>query len=361
MEQKYLELQQERENAINAELATISNSDEYFAVSRFKGLGGSDMAKLMGVSKYGSPFSLWKDKTERTYKPVDVNSSKWCLFAFGHADEDVIAKNYGLRTGFEVRKAGSVKMRGYPFIVANFDRLICDPTSPENAKTFLGGLECKTCENNSDVLDKRTGEYRKKWGIGNHYTGQELTAIDSNIDPEYYPQVQFYLMVSGLPWWDVAVALGRTEIRIFRVFPDREYQQEMLSRAVNFWCLNVLDHVAPPMTYEDAKTDVTVKTNTAMEATPEMIKDATVYKNITAQMKALEAQQDEIKNKLVAGLGKATKATYVNEEGKVKSLVTFSASGTVERFDSTAFKTEYPDLYKQYTKTFDKSRSMRVY
>ena len=361
MEQHYLELQQAREDAINAELATITDAEQRFTIGRFKGLGGSDMPKIMGASKYGSPFSVWKDKTQRTYKEVEPLSTKYFLFGFGHAAEEVIAKAYAARTGYEVRKAGEVRMMNYPFLVANFDRLICDPASPENAKTFLGGLECKTCENNSKVKDPITGQYRNKWGVGNLYSGTELTAVDSNIDPEYYPQVQFYLMVSCLPWWDVAVALGRTDVRFYRIYPDKDYQAKMLERAINFWCMNVLDNVPPSMTFDDAKTDTAVVEAKAIEASAEMQTITAQYEAVGNQIKDLEAEQEKLKDKITVLLGNATKATYVNEQGKVKTLVSFSPAGTYTHFDSTAFKNDHPDLYNQYMKEGTKARVMRIY
>lgn len=358
---RYLDLQKQREEAIDAELATITDPEQRFVIKRFKGIGGSDMPKIMGVSKYGSAHSVWKDKIERTYKEVEPLSTKDFLFAFGHADEDVIAKMYAKRTGYEVRKAGEVRMAEYPFLIGNFDRLICDPASPENAKTFLGGLECKTCENNSEVKDTRTGEWRNKWGVGNLYNGTELTAIDSTIDPEYYPQVQFYLMLSGLPWWDVAVALGRSDIRFYRVFPDQEYQKQMLERAVVFWCINVLDHVEPPLTFDDARNDTSIKEASSIEADTEMQQIAAEYSEINDQIKDLELKQDELKTRIVKALGNATKATYTNAEGKVKTLVTFSPAGTYSHFDATAFKNAHPDLYNQFVKEGTKARTMRIY
>lgn len=358
MEEKYKELQRKREERIDAELSQITDEEQRFVTKRYKGLGGSDMAKVLGCSKYGTAHSLWLTKTYRKQEKVDPLSSKAYLFAFGHADEGVIADVYAKQTGTEVREAGEVRMPGHEFLVANFDRLVCDPASPENAKRFLGGLECKTCENNSKVL--HNGIYRDKWGAGNVYNGTTLTAIDSNIDPEYIPQVQFYLMVSGLPWWDVAVAIGRSDIRIFRVYPDKELQQDMLTKATAFWCHNVLDDVPPEMVYSDAAAE-TVTEKEDIEASAELMQAAEKYREITVRIKQDEAEQDKLKDTIARLMGKATKATYVNGEGKVKALVSFSLSGTTTRFDTAAFEAAEPELYKRYLKTAPKARTMRIY
>ena len=296
-----MELQdkQERRNAyIQSLLEKCKTEADTFATLRLYGIGGSDMAAILGRSKWHTAYDIWKVKTFRQ----NVGEEKLC-FDTGHALEEVVAKWYEKTTGYVVYEADHLQMQGYPFLIGNFDRLVYDKTIEDGGK-IIGGLECKTANENTKIIVD--GEERSKWGKDN---------------VEYMAQVQFYMMVSGLEWWDVAVMIGNRELRYYRVHADRELQQEILNKAVSFWNDNVLNDVAPALTMNDARSlQVDDNTATADESIMSLVNKR---KDIVVKQKAIEEELKLVEDELAEKIKDYTKVTYTNDEGKVKTLLTF--------------------------------------
>ena len=68
---------------------TQVNRDQFLA-GRKKGIGGSDVAAILGFSPYKSPYQLWLDKTGRSERKESQNESAH----FGNLLEDVVAKEF---------------------------------------------------------------------------------------------------------------------------------------------------------------------------------------------------------------------------------------------------------------------------
>lgn len=348
-----MELQdkQERRNAyIQSLLEKCKTEADTFATLRLYGIGGSDMAAILGRSKWHTAYDIWKVKTFRQ----SVGEEKLC-FDTGHALEEVVAKWYEKTTGYVVYEADHLQMQGYPYLIGNFDRLVYDKTIEDGGK-IVGGLECKTANENTKIIVD--GEERSKWGKDNVYDNKKLVVESDLIDPEYMAQVQFYMMVSGLEWWDVAVMIGNRELRYYRVHADRELQQEILNKAVSFWNDNVLNDVAPALTMNDARS-LQIEDNTAT-ADESIMSLVNKRKDIVVKQKAIEEELKLVEDELAEKIKDYTKVTYTNDEGKVKTLLTFKSMNRTS-FDSKSFEAKHPDLYKDFLKTTTSSRVLRFY
>ena len=78
---------------------TQVNRDQFLA-GRKKGIGGSDVAAILGFSPYKSPYQLWLDKTGRSERKESQNESAH----FGNLLEDVVAKEFSRRSGMKVQR-----------------------------------------------------------------------------------------------------------------------------------------------------------------------------------------------------------------------------------------------------------------
>lgn len=338
---------QEQRNQYVAEMVKKAQTDEeLFVAKRYYGLGGSDMSALLGTSKWRTPYELWMDKTFRGTKAVKNDLP----FEVGHYLEALVAERYEQTTDYEVREATEVHMKEYPFLIGNFDRLVV-----KDGKV-IGGLECKTTESNNKIIVN--GIERSKWGQPNIYNNHELVSESSEIDPEYYAQVQFYLMVSGLTWWDVGVLINNSDLRFYRINRDKEFIDNMLTKTVDFWLNNVLGDVPPAMTYTDNQS--TSWDEVSIQASAEMTDLVSKYKSLELQKSAIEEQQKPLLDKISVLMGNNSKATYVDENGKTKTLLTFKGSNRTS-FDSKKFQQDMPDVYKRYQTTIQTKRSLRFY
>lgn len=346
---QYQDKHQQRLVHIDEKLKGVTDEMERFRLNRKKGLGGSDMSALLGTSKYRTTHQVWLEKTGRS-EGFKGNLAT----AFGQYAEDFVAQYYAAQTGYSVSEANTVICPEHPFLLANFDRLVL-----KDGK-IIGGLECKTTGYNFPALDWK-GRSRPKWGEQNVYANHELISSSDEIDPDYYGQVQFYLGVSGLDWWDVGVLISNHDLRFYRVFKDEQFISNMFRTAEIFWCKNVLDDIEPAQVYDDIiNINPTVK---QIDANQELRDICAEYRLIKKQISELENKLTPVKNKIAFLMKNNEKAVYMGDKGKNKTLVTFRGS-TKSTLDEESFKTKCPIAYKQYLnhfKTVTTSRILRVY
>ena len=100
-------------------------------------VGGSEIAVILGLSPYESPFSLWHRKRGEI-EPVETNPR----MEVGNYVEDAIAQWFAdQHPEYEVERAGTYVHPDRPWQLANPDRLLwnrqCEPRNP------VGILECK--------------------------------------------------------------------------------------------------------------------------------------------------------------------------------------------------------------------------
>jgi len=189
-------------------------STEKFKQERSSGIGGSDMAAILGLSNWGSPFSVWAKKTGQIPDEIPDNEVMW----MGRILEAPVIQAYEEKTGNKVQREVFQRHPKYDFLMGHFDGVIMNGDGPE------GILEVKTTSiRNWD-----------KWG-------------DEGTDqvPEYYLiQCMHYLSVSGLPYADLAVLMDN-RLRIYRIDRDEELIESITAAAVKFWNEYVLTKIAP--------------------------------------------------------------------------------------------------------------------
>ena len=138
---------------------TQANRDQFLA-GRKKGIGGSDVAAILGFSPYKSPYQLWLDKTGRSERKESQNESAH----FGNLLEDVVAKEFSRRSGMKVQRVTqqlTLENIGESWAIGNIDRAVVNPEiagrvyfDKEGKLTTDQGLECKTA---SEYVHCHTG------------------------------------------------------------------------------------------------------------------------------------------------------------------------------------------------------------
>ena len=77
--------------------------------NRHEYIGGSDIAAIMGLSRWKTPLKLWLEKTQKTPAP-DLSDNE--AVELGTELEDFVAKKFSRLTGKAVRR--SPKMYQHP-------------------------------------------------------------------------------------------------------------------------------------------------------------------------------------------------------------------------------------------------------
>lgn len=189
--------------------------------ARKKGIGGSDVASILGLSPWKSQYQLYLEKRgELEEEPLTSE-----VIHFGNVLEDVVADEYARRNNVKVERRN--KMIAHPkweFMLANIDRKVV------GAKK---GLECKTA-------DKFT---RGKWGEDG----------SDEVPDHYRTQSEHYMIVSGLPAWDLAVLIGGNEYRQYHLEQDLELSEMIIESERMFW-EKVEQGIAPEMDFAHGET-----------------------------------------------------------------------------------------------------------
>lgn len=182
-------------------------------------IGGSDIAAIMGLSPWCSPWQLW----HRKRGSIDDKPSSDLMEA-GHYVEPAAASWYAdhhLPEGTWLRNTGTWTHRDRDWQLANPDRLIVD--NPHSERHPVGVLEIKYTPNNAS-----------QWGRDG----------TDNPPPHYWAQVQWYMDVFGVEWADVAV-LSTWGFRCFHVKRDNEWLSLARHEAENFIAMLELG-IEPP-------------------------------------------------------------------------------------------------------------------
>jgi len=183
---------------------------EWLALRR-KGIGGSDAAKVLGLSRWGGPLTVYLDKTG-ILPPDDGEPSEAAYW--GTALEDVVAREFARRTGLRVRRRNALCCHpDHPRMIANVDREIVGANK---------GLECKT------VSAYKADEWR----------GDE-------VPDAYYLQCQHYMAVMGWESCFIAALIGGQRFVAKEIPRNDEEIRALIEAEMRFWAEHVEAGVPP--------------------------------------------------------------------------------------------------------------------
>ncbi len=151
---------------------------------RRQGIGGSDVAPILGVSPFRTARDIYYDKLG--IASVEPNDSNWVALEVGHLLEDLVAKIFAKKTGYRVYQIKKMfRHPGFPFLLADVDYFV---ELPDGTTAIL---EIKTTNYNA----------RDNWFLGEH-----------EIVPEYYElQGRHYMAVMDLDRVFFCCLYGNTE------------------------------------------------------------------------------------------------------------------------------------------------------
>jgi len=303
---------------------------------RQTGIGGSEIAAICGLNQYKTPMQIWESKVNPVQDEETSQPAYW-----GNVLEEVVAKEYAKRTGYKVQRVNTqMRHPDFNFAIANIDRAVINPDISGNVRWKDGKLttdrilECKTAN----------GFAAKQWG----------EAGSDQVPDSYLIQCQWYLGITGASVCDLAVLIGGQDFRIYTILRDDDLINDLLQQGAAFWEL-VKNNIAPdPINYPEAVKKWAISDPTlSVQADDSLIDDLEQIQSIKAQVKELEAQEDEIKARVVYALKEAE--TLIYQGVKVATCKTQTRTS----FDSKAFEKDYPDLYAQYKKQ-SSTRVLRI-
>ena len=312
------------------------------------GIGGSDIAALLGLSPWKTPLQLWMDKTGRSTEQPDEAALE--RMHFGTVLEDVVAREYSARTGVKVQRIN--QQLAHPecsIALANIDRAILEDGKrarwSDTDRRVLGAsglLECKTAH----ALAQNSAE----WG----------DAGTDEVPQHYWMQCQWYMGISGLPVADLSVLFGGQRFAIYTIAHDADVFADMLTEADAWWKRHVVADMPPPATTEDDarrlwKSHASGKTKIASATVADAIQQ---YAETKSEIRALEKEAQELRDIIACEFEDAEEITYMG-----KKLATWRQNKSGSKTDWHAVAKEAgatAELIQKHTETTEGARVLRI-
>ena len=281
---------------------------------RTKGVGGSDVAAIMGLSPWRTPLQVWLEKTGREL-PQDISDKPYV--AFGNIMEPVIGKWYAEQfPTFTVRRVNAIcKSISRPWAQASLDY---------------------------EVYDGR------RWGVLEIKTARTAQDWQEGVPAYYLTQVTHYLSVTGRAFAYVAVFFRDTcEFKAFYIERDEEDIAAVDQAVDTFWHDYVEAGIMPQLTGTEGE----MKSLTGWHGLsdgevrftldPEANQAISDYQDAAAREKQAKADKTEAATKLAAQIGKGkgletdvARVTWVRRE--------------VTKLDTKRLQAEHPEIWEQY-------------
>ena len=268
---------------INADKIT----EEEWLKWRKMGLGGSDIAAILGLSPWASPLTIYEDKTGGVILEDDDVFDN-CAMEVGKELEDYLARKFQkwlcAHEGHNVTIERDPWIYQHPMVPWALGSLDGVFTHPEKGRT---GLELKT-----------TNEFRKNdWE-------------DDDLPEGYYIQVQWYMFVAGLEHFYIAYLIGNRKFGAKYIPRNDDVIRVLFEEAEEFWQKYVQTRTPPEPIGLPKETDLLKELHGEEEPGKvvelhDMEETRNRYKEVMAEIKGLESEKRKLQQQFMAAMGDA--------------------------------------------------------
>lgn len=301
----------------------VGDLQKAIETNRLGRIGGSDAGTILGLNRWKSAYTLWAEMCGMVEpsRPSPDNER----IRLGHDLEDYAAKRWMEFTGKKCKRENvEFSLKEYPFMVGHIDRRVVGERA---------GLEIKT-----------TGENNKTDFAG------------GDIEPQWYAQCLFYMAVTGMPKWYLAVLQFGKGFYCFEIQRNEEEIEQLVNAICEFW-KHVRRRTAPVIDGSESTSD-TIDEMWSGE-TYDDIADLDCIDNLLEERAriveseaSLKEQKQLIDNRIKDLMGDM-------QTGRaLRWRVTWKPQ-TATRLDTAKLKAEKPEIYEQYSKTTE-SRVFKV-
>lgn len=255
-----------------------NDRDEWLEI-RGRGIGGSDVAALMGLSAYKSPLRLWLEKTGRV-EPDDLSGNE--AVSWGVTLEPIIREKFAAtHPEYVVQQPSGV----YQNTLCPWERASLDAELFDKENGTFGVLEIKTA-------------------------GERMADDWKNGVPVYYQtQVTHYLNVTGYSFAWVAVLIGGQRYKEFKFWPDESDREAVRNAVRSFWGFVQQDTPPALVGHADEGRALTAlhseDSGDIVQASSDLDGIISRYRDISEQIKALEVERQTIANEIKKSVGNA--------------------------------------------------------
>lgn len=306
---------------------TPEEINKQWVEARKNGIGGSDVASIMGLNKYSSPLNVWLVKTGREESPdlSDNQAVEW-----GNRLEDVVADKFAdEHPELQVRRRNATMVSiKRPWAFANIDRWVTD------GKGNVGILEVKT------VGMRRAADW------------------DNGVPLYYLTQVMHYMSVTGYQYAWVAVLIGGQEFREYYIERDEADIQAINDAVDTFWRDFVETDTAPALIGNDPEANALLSQHS--DPSTEFIAMFDEDVSMLDELQEIKDQMDDLKHRktLIENTIKDLIGDNKGIETETKRITWVRS--TRSSFDKKAFDAAHPGITNDYMKTSVTNGGLRI-
>ena len=296
--------------------------------ARTAGIGGSDIASILGKNPWNSPRQVWRSKTGQFTSLGNKQSeaARW-----GNVLETTIATEWAHRNNRNwIHIPVTLQAEDYTWMLANIDGF----TLSDDLQTITGILEIKT-----------TNEYNKSaWEHG-------------PIPYHYMCQTNWYCTITGLTNYTIVCLVGGQSLFFYEFPKDLELCAEMVEAAKRFWLDYVVPMKEPPAIAQDLeklKDEIPID-----EEAPAVVMEDDETERLAESYIAIREKISAMDN-----IKKAVYAQLFNTAGKYASVLTKTHTINLQQSarrscDMGLLQEQFPEAYDACVKT-TVSRSLRI-
>ena len=286
--------------------------------ARRSSIGASEIAAVMGMSKWATPLDVYKSKlgVDRDFDPI--------LGFVGHESEPIIHKwvERFSGTGATLEPGFMARSTTVPYVHATFDRVSHSPFLTWQFKT------------------------------AHQYTGHHW---DEGIPTDIRVQVQGEMFVAGTQRAAVVVWIGGREFRLFWEPRDEKFIQEQMLPALDIAWAQVRAQNPPEPTTMSEINETWPSEAATVEATEEIFELVEQRAVHLADIQAMADEADQMKLAISLFMQSADTLTF----GGRRVLTNKTQRGRAS-LDRAQLEADHPDLVAAYTRQGADFKVMRT-
>lgn len=281
-------------------------------MDRTQGLGGSDIAAILGIDKFRTPLDVYLDKIGEAPEREETEAMKW-----GKLLEDDVAQEWARLNECKIRRKNKpVRDAAHPWMIGNIDRKVVGVDE---------GLEVKVSSAS---------------GWGDEATDQ--------IPDHYLPQCHFYLAATGWKRWHVAALLwsfGPPKLQSYIVERDDEMAGILIEAGERFMRDHVAKRVPPDPT---SSAEANIRWKSANKGSSIVVSDDTF--DVAVELEVIKAGQKELKSRrdaLELELKSRIRDSEIATTAGYGEVCSWKSQGDT-RLDTKTLKAQEPAIYARY-------------
>lgn len=301
---------------MSTQIIRPTNREEWLDV-RKSGIGSSEVATIVGLNPFETPYQLWRRK-----RGLDAPQEENFAMKAGHYLEDAVAQFWHDETGRDIIKRSAIdwiiRSKEKPFMQVSPDRTYW--LDGKHSNDNKGILECKTTQ---------------------------LPVDGDDLPKHWFCQVQYQLGVAEITQGSIAWLTQGREFgyRDIAFVPD--FYGWLAEEAEKFYRDNIIGGAEPAAV---SVRDILLKYNRhadgkIIEVGQDIFDAYSELKGLKKELAALDERKEALEEQIKMAFGDAEAISYGGD-----TIATWKAPKPSMKFDSAAFKAANPALYNEFSK-----------